>query len=65
MIALVMYGCTAPVLGLVKNNNANMAKLRTGMATEQVLKVMEPADKTDALAKAMIKKNPKLLQKEK
>ena len=48
MMALVMTGCTAPVLGLVKKNNANMAKLKTGMATEQVIEVMGPADKTEA-----------------
>ena len=37
VVALVMNGCSAPILGLFKKNNANVAKLRTGMATEQFL----------------------------
>ena len=48
VMAIVLTGCTAPILGRVKNNNTNMAKLSVGMTKTQVLEIMGPAEKTEA-----------------
>ena len=47
-LAVVLVGCVAPIEGIVKNNNANMAKLSVGMTKVQVLEAMGPAGKTEA-----------------
>ena len=49
IVAVVMVGCgTASIRGIVKNNNANMARLNVGMTKAQVLEVMGPVGKTEA-----------------
>ena len=49
MIVAMTWGCTSPSAAkLVQANNANMAKLKVGMAKEQVLTIMGPAQKTEA-----------------
>jgi hypothetical protein len=48
LMAVVMVGCsTPPSAGLVKENNANMAKLSVGITKTQVLEIMGPAGKTE------------------
>ena len=47
-MAVVLVGCSSPINGIVKNNNANMQKLSLGMSKAQVLETMGPADKTEA-----------------
>ena len=48
MAAVVLVGCTAPIIGTVKNNNANIAKLSVGMTKAQVVETMGPAGQTEA-----------------
>ena len=48
MMMAVVAGCTAPIIGTVKNNNANMAKLSVGMTKAQVVETMGPAGQTAA-----------------
>ena len=48
MMAMALVGCAAPIVGIVKNNKANMQKLSLGMTKAQVLGIMGPADKTEA-----------------
>ena len=48
MMMAVLAGCTAPIIGTVKNNNANMAKLSVGMTKAQVVETMGPAGQTAA-----------------
>ena len=49
LMAVVMVGCAA-IVGIVENNNANMAKLSVGMTKAQVLETMGPAGKTEGYA---------------
>ena len=50
IVAVVLVGCgsTPKIFGIVKTNNANMAKLSVGMTKAQVLEVMGPVGKTEA-----------------
>jgi hypothetical protein len=52
IVAVALVGCesTYPIDGIVKNNNANMAKLSVGMTKGQVLETMGPAGKTEGYA---------------
>ena len=48
IMAVVLVGCESPYLDdIIKNNNANMAKLSVGMTKAQVLEIMGPAGKTE------------------
>ena len=46
LMAVVMVGCVYTG-GLVKRNNANMARLSVGATKTQVLEIMGPAGKTE------------------
>jgi hypothetical protein len=47
IMAVAMVGCSA-IVGKVRDNNANIAKLSIGMTKTQVLEVMGAAEKSEA-----------------